>query len=541
MAYQFGDPYVPYGEDELSQLQGLGSQLAGDITAQPGASYPAMQPPAMLGAQPEPIGAPVAPPVQPPMAPEPVMPPEPLGAPQVGFQPPPAPAPLDLPMPGAPQPPKGLMPSGFATEGMPQAERQNIMGAHQQLAQQQNAAIDAGAQAESRIQDRRVADAQGRIESSNVRANEAKMAIAGQQMARQKLAAEGAEWSKLKEEPAKAFEGIEWAGVLAAIGIGAGTFAQAVGWQRDNPVLDQFNKAVERSLAAQREQKNSRLANIRERIGDSKASEDIMRAQLHDAIADRAEAEMSRATSEDAKERLGAIVQSQRAQVQELILGAYERMVPREQQQFAPPKPAAAGKSEQDRLKDALELDKMLEERGYTPEQRQAAMHAAGMPTGGGKTAPAQAREDSQAKTSEDQAKAAAAYKSVQQLANVAGLKRNEDGSFVVEDSLGSRLNLPELGEKVSGAFGGATPIGNSREVAKEGIGRLMSGGVIGADEGEAFKKMLGEASSRRQLADVLNKIQVVVEPRLKPSDLEREKERTKPPSREQAGFRRVP
>lgn len=518
-------PYQPYGDDELNTLQGL--IATPDASSVPPAGYPNPTPPLGMGGEPPMPAPPVAAP-----APVPAPPPVPAAPPV---------APLDLSLPQAPTPPKGLVRSEVGYTGVPDAERDKLMGLHQQLMDQQLGATDRAVNTEADIAQRNIATGDKQIGDANVKKNTAEMALAGQASAKAKLQAEGDEWSKMKADPSKAFEGMEWAGVLAAIGIGAGTFAQAMGTQRGNPVQEAFDTHIERSIAAQKEQKNSRLNQIAARVGDIKDAEGILRAQLHDAIADRLTAEQQRSKDQDAMQRLGGLADQQRIAAQKDLVGAYEGMVPREEQRYAPPKPAAAGKTEAEKLQEALALDKALEERGYTPEQRQAAMTALGHPVAGGKTAPALANEEQAAKAdkpTDDQNKALGAYRAIQSLGDTAGIKRAADGSFEVEDSLGSRLNLPELGESISGAFGGAKPIANARKVAIEGLGRLESGGAIQRDEADNFAEMLGHASSRRQIADVLNRIQIVVEPRLKPKDLDREREAIKPPSREQAGFK---
>lgn len=546
MALGYGDTsFMPYGDDELNTLQGLLGTP--DASSVPAAPYPAPQAPQVEPMAPAPAMA------------EPVAAPEPAPAVAPVVQPyhPPAPAqPLDLGFQTPSEPPKGLVRSGFTSEGVAAPERDKLAALHQQLADQQMASIDSGAKATADVAQSGIARADKRIGAANVEANKAQMALAGQQSARQKLEAEGAEWSKLKEDPSKAFEGIEWAGVLAAIGIGAGTFAQAMGWQRDNPVLDQFNKAVDRSVAAQRERKNSRLQEIRARIGDSTAAENILSAQLHDAIADRAEAEMQRASNEDALKRLGSIVESERAKVQENVLAAYERMVPREQEQYSAPKPAGAGKTQVDAWKEALEFDKIAEERGMPPDHpiRQAIRKSLG--DGFSQTKPEQdrAEEARKAKVSEEQysyeeAKSKAAKDAIGSLAGKLKLTRGPDGKWTAGKGLVSEGTGELLKEGLKeGATAGlyTSPLRADFDAAAEAYGRAQSGGQIGKEEAIGdeqragfIRQLGGNALGAQEVADRLNAAENALEARLPRKYRKEATGGDRAPTREEAGFRK--
>jgi hypothetical protein len=509
--------YNPYSNDELMQLEGLlGGQGLGAPPAQPPATSPIM---------PEPLATPSAVPVAP------VTPSEP--APITPMAPPSAAAPV---LPAAPEPldvssptqktmaPRGLERSGYTVEGVSDPERDKLMALHQQMAGERMASIDDMAKTEGGILQGRMKRADTKVGAANVEANKAQMALAGQQAARQKLEQEGAEWSKLKETPAKAFEGQEWAGVLAAIGIGAGTFAQAMGWQRGNPVLEQFDSIVNRSIAAQREQKNSRLAEIRDRIGDHKAAEQLLSAQLHDAIADRAAAEQQRADSQEAFDRLGSLVKAEREKVQEGVLAAYERLVPKEQQQFARPEKGNAGKSPMDVEKEIQELAALWEKNGYDKAQIAERLQKLGLSAPQGKSAAEYAREKEAAekdgKFTESEGKAEAASDAVKHFAEQAGLVRDTKTNKWVP---GEGVLPPAVGEGVKGFFGGATPVHDALEAAVEAYGRYQSGGVIGPDERKNFRKLLGaDTTTRAQLAEKLNAAENTIQarrPRVKRED----------------------
>lgn len=548
-----GDPmgYTPYNQDELNTLQGL--IATPDASSVPPATYPTpvnesltlddpQAPPA--AAPPTPITAPPAIAAPPDIAPPP-------GVNVNNPLPPMAPA-LDLSTPQLPASPRGLVKSEYSTSGVPDAERDKLMSLHQQLADQQSGAIDTSAHTEQGIlQDRDAAHAK-RIGTANVEVNKAQMALNGQQAARQKLEQEGADWSRVKETPAKAFDGIEWAGVLGAIGSAAGVFANAMGWQHGNPVGDAFDTHVQRSIAAQRDQKNSRLSQIEARIGDRKAAESLLSAQLHDAIATRTAEEASRATDGEAQKRLGSLVEEERAKVKEGVLGAYERLVPKEEQKFAPPKPAGAGGDKMvEHMAKLAELDKSLEERGAgldNPLRQAIRKELQGF---SGKSAPEQAHEETASKDAaaaaaanaassnlnEDQGKAEAAHRTTEEFYQQSGLVRDPNTKQWVVGAGSFPPSLLEDLKSASTMGGTPTPIRDKARSARQALGRLMSGAKIGEkDEMPEFQELLGQdTQTRAQLASRANAVDQLIESRRKASTVP---DAALAPSREMAGFR---
>jgi hypothetical protein len=215
--------------------------------------------------------------------------------------------------------------------------------------------------------------------------------------------------------------------LLAAIN---GAFKGVVG-QQGNDVMDLFRARVDRDIAAQKEQIASgriRRGNIIQSMTDqglsleaaAKAAEALAYAKLERV----AQLEGERATAPEAKEQAALIAQQMRAETERannetrLAIGT-DRTTEQVTQGFAAPKPAGGGDNAK-KIKEALELDKTLEERGYTKEQRQAAITAMGLPVAGGKSAPELAREEKAAGKAEpsDQRTARAQVEKIQQIDN---------------------------------------------------------------------------------------------------------------------------
>lgn len=541
-------PYQPFGDDELNTLQGL--IATPDASSVPPAGYPNPTPPLGMGGEPPMPAPPVAAP-----APLPAPPPVPAAPPV---------APLDLSLPQAPTPPKGLVRSEVGYTGVPDAERDKLMGLHQQLMDQQLGATDRAVNTEADIAQRNIATGDKQIGDANVKKNTAEMALAGQASAKAKLQAEGDEWSKMKADPSKAFAGMEWAGVLAAIGIGAGTFAQAMGTQRGNPVQEAFDTHIERSIAAQKEQKNSRLNQIAARVGDIKDAEGILRAQLHDAIADRLTAEQQRSKDQDAMQRLGGLADQQRLAAQKDLVGAYEGMVPREEQKYAPPKPAAAGKDPLTRMNELITLDKGLEERGAgldNPIRQKIHAELQGI---SGQSAPQKTDAEQAAKVAADakkaeaeskkytaeEAKALAAKDAIDRLAKRANLVPTGDpqnpyteGPGMVSAATGELLKEGLKEGATAGLY--KSPLRADFDAAAEAYGRSQSGGQIGeqeaiGDEKRAgfIRELGGEALGGKQLAERINASLNSIDARLPPAFRGPRSGSAQAPSREDAGFR---
>lgn len=545
MSYLLGNGLDPYSEDDLNTLQGLISTP--DASSVPPAGYPTLTPP-MFGA------APSAPPSPAPM-PEPAAPVSPQQAPQTPVAPvnlstpaiPPL-APLDLSAPPTPTAPKGLVRSEVGYSGVPDAEREKLMSLHQQLMDQQLGATDRAVQTEGDIYKRNAAETEQKIGAANVKKNTNEMALNGQMAAKEKLRAEGDEWSKMKDDPSKAFEGSEWAGVLAAIGIAAGMFAKNMGWQKDNPVQEAFDDHINRTIEAQRQQKTSRLNQIAARVGDMDDAIKITRAQMNDAIAERTLLEQQRARDKDTFDRLGSIAEDRKNLVRKDMVDAYQGLATREEQKFAPPKPAA-GSDPIERLAKLAAADKALEGQGVGPDDPARQLLRREMGGVSGPTAAEQTNKEQAAKVAEearkakiaegnlneDQGKAEAAHQTTEEYGKEAGLVRDPNThEWVVGGGAFPPALLEDL-KTASTMAGNVTPIKDKQRAAAQALGRMMSGSVIGDKELPQFQDLLGaNTSTRAQLASRLNAVDKLIQARRKASQTSE----AATPTREQLGFR---
>lgn len=127
-------------------------------------------------------------------------------------------------------------------------------------------------------------------------------------------------------------------------------------------------------------------------------------------------------------------------------------------------------------------------------------------------------RETEKNKTTEDQAKAEAAYQSIEAYGDAAGIKKDpRTGERVADQGLFSRDTLiaPGQREVINDFTGQGKPIESARRAAVEGLGRLQSGGVISKDEEENFKRLLGdEGATRAQIATNLNSLRALIQSR---------------------------
>lgn len=330
---------------------------------------------------------------------------------------------------------------------------------------------------------------------------------------------------------------------LIILGALNGAFRGVAG-QGGNDVVDILNKRIDQDIDVQKQaaangraDRTNKISQLMARGHDLETAAKLAKVQAKEYAAKFYEQEAAASASTEFKEQAALDAAKLRAtgaaEIRQLSQSGESRT--QTTNTFARPvaaKPGDAMKA----VKDALELDKMLEERGYKKDRRDSVLKAAGLTPPTGESAPARTNREQGEKFAEQKAsrtdneqKAVASFRTIQALGTEAGLTK-ADGKYVVENSISSRVNIPEFEEKVSGLFGGATPISNARTAALEALGRLESGGAIQKDEQQLFAEMLGKASSRRQLADTLNRIQVVIEPRLKPVDLEREKGATEIP-----------
>jgi hypothetical protein len=126
----------------------------------------------------------------------------------------------------------------------------------------------------------------------------------------------------------------------------------------------------------------------------------------------------------------------------------------------------------------------------------------------------------------EDQAKAQSAADSISDLGTKAGLLRDADGKWIV----GKGPLPPGLVENVTGLWDGS-PIKAAGDAAVEAFGRLMSGGVIGDEERENFRDMLGQGlTSRATLAAKLNSAERMLQARKREADAAADEQKARIP-----------
>lgn len=149
-------------------------------------------------------------------------------------------------------------------------------------------------------------------------------------------------------------------------------------------------------------------------------------------------------------------------------------------------------------------------------------------------------RDTERNKVTEDQAKAEAAWNTIEAYGDAAGIKKDpKTGERVADQSVFSRDTLiaPGQREAVNDLTGQGKPIEAARRSAVEGLGRLQSGGVISPAEEENFKRLLGDASATRaQLATNLNALRTLIQSRRSQTN---QQQSTAAPSSWQSGNRR--
>lgn len=372
MTAPYSPGYNPYSSNELDELERQRQMLAG-------MSQPSPVPSPDMGGivAPPPIAAP---------SPETIAP---------------AVQPLDISAPVT-APRRGMATSSVTTQGMPDAWTQQLENVHKQLTAGKMSQIEATRKTEEVINQRGLGQANARgIESANEEV--AKRRALEESAAKQaELRKAQDEWSQKKEDgsASKALGGNDLALTLTAIGIAAGTFSQAMGWQNGNPVREMLDKSIDRSIAAQREQKNSRLNVLAARLGDEKAAEAQVRSELHDATATRIAAQMQGTQHQDALDRLGPLAQDQQLKAQQAQAEAAERLAPKQSVTQTPVK-TAGGVDPLERAKKGAEAAMAMEKAGVPKEEIVAFLRSNGYQAPTGKSAAELERSDAEAKKKE--------------------------------------------------------------------------------------------------------------------------------------------
>jgi hypothetical protein len=122
---------------------------------------------------------------------------------------------------------------------------------------------------------------------------------------------------------------------------------------------------------------------------------------------------------------------------------------------------------------------------------------------------------ETKGKVTDDQAKAEAAWDTLEAFGDAAGVKKDpKTGERIADQGLFSKDTLiaPGQRERLNDLTGQGKPIETARKAAIEGLGRLQSGGVIGEEEEENFRKLLGdEGATRAQIATNLNALRRLI------------------------------
>lgn len=270
-------------------------------------------------------------------------------------------------------------------------------------------------------------------------------------------------------------------GILAAISVIAGGLMQGRGMTRDNQFLTAINEMIDENVADQVRQNTATIQFLREQKGDVQS----------------AAAELKKRQLEFATQKLNARAALSKIPAAQAGLAAFNDA-------------SSARIAEWN-----AEQEKALRKQVSTTISRHTA--PVGPVAGAGKPP---------AERNEQQAKAQSAQDSIAAFGEKAGLIRDANGKWIP----GKGALPPALIERFN-------PFSNDEikahaEAAVESFGRFQSGGVIGAEEREAFKEQLGMGTAtREQLAQRLNAAETAIRGRLKSTDAEQQTANTTPPA----------
>lgn len=516
---KFDDGTSQHVNDPTGMFRGQIAEVAAKLNPTPTAAPPiASTPGPAFEAPPQPAANAIFTPP----SPAPVVTPGPAAAP---IAPPPAPVPA-APIAAAPvvagtAPAAPLAPMKAAPGMQMSGQRRSVTG----LAEEDKAGIDAandeamGARVEAD-------DAALQARTNQLQAewdrltNDEKSKLAEQQVLKDKearftakLDAQMKRNQEVADRPidgAKAFDGdAGFYAFMAAMGEAVSDFGRALLGQpaRGNPA-EVIDRIMQNSIRQQTELKQEQLKQGRITVEQFDAERERIRLGITTVGKQLAETQLGKATTEQERLGLGALQKKFTAEQKDAMAKNAMATARQETREEAFARPAVGTTADSGKaIKDALELDKAMEERGYTKEQRAAALASLNMPTASGKSAPLLSREDSDKAQSEKEALAEGAVVGINRLATKAGLKRNPKTG---EWEAGEGLIAPAVAEKAlsTATLGIAgTPIQDELDMAAEAYGRWRSGGVI-SDESERpqFYEQMGKNTlTRAQLASKLN------------------------------------
>lgn len=292
-----------------------------------------------------------------------------------------------------------------------------------------------------------------------------------------------------------------------------------------NQVIGIIQKRIEQDIAAQREaiasgriRRGNMVSYFREQGMNEEAAAKAAEARSWAMVERMTQAQKALVAAPEAQEQADLVAQQMRAQVEaknaELTLSLGTDRVSEQSNTTFERAAAPAGPD----VAKALQTDKLLEEQGYSREQRAKALAAMGLPAPDGQTA-AELKRDQEGKGpkySEVEGKAVAARDTTEAFYLKAGLVRNpKTGQWEVSDQ---GIVPPGFVESIN-------PFDDNEiqalgDAAVEGFGRLESGGVIGfEDELPQFREQVGlKTGNRKQLAARANAIDRIIQGKL-PAD----------------------
>lgn len=313
-----------------------------------------------------------------------------------------------------------------------------------------------------------------------------------------------------------------------------------------NTALQSIQEQKKQNLQAQMEDRDSELRGLEKELGSLDAAVPVFEARMNDALSKRIDAmmldEKSATVIANAKTMKGQL-ETEKAQKLAEGARAYAGTLATQESQGRQQSAqegveqgrsrlsgagvgdtGAKGKSPQELYADLLELDKKEEERGVPREDRARKWQAYGFKPPAGESAPEMTNREQKEKVAreeeamnEDQSKAESGMAMLHEQAEKSGLKRDQKTGKWTEPGGIEGTIVPGWSEGIGETFGQSTPIRDSRELAQEAFGRLVSGGAIQKDEEARFGKFFGEGkATRNQIASKLNELETLVNSRRK-------------------------
>lgn len=278
--------------------------------------------------------------------------------------------------------------------------------------------------------------------------------------------------------PKRYFDNMSVFSKISAI-VSAGIYGY-LGGQGQAPVVDSLMQMAKEDTAAQMannaaagKRRNAIIDQYERQYGDTTLVAKRLEADKLLTMSKRAKAEAAdaksveiKASAEDLASKLENRVGMIHREIQEATFGKPVQTTTT----FETPKLAGAGDPNK-QLKEALELDALLEKRGYTKEERSSMLSAAKLSAPGGKTEAELKREDEGAKRAElspekqkdlrDRVDGlAVSGEALSQLDTQLGYKRNDEGDVMTRDADKTSDSVRGPLSQVAGAAAKMLPLG---------------------------------------------------------------------------------